>query len=168
MGSWPVSADGIQDRRSDTSFVTKKLIECPDCSGKLSPDAKVCPTCGRVNNWVHPALKDIEAMLRTWDYKMEIEFRGHEMKVKASYMNARQTIGWLLVALGVLALISSFAFGRLIGPALVLTTIGLSLVVFGLNGMTRKSIQIDIRRDDPIIGDYDQAFWRKVLERFEV
>lgn len=149
--------DGIGD-----VFAIKKLIRCPDCEVEISPDAEACPSCGRINDWVHPTLKRVIEHLDMWDEDVKHKARGHEMHIHSQSHNFWQGLGSLCFAVGVLCLLGSIFFYGLIG------FIGLfmipAVVLFAFVGTeTKQHLHIDLRKPDKITGNYDAKFWASVV-----
>lgn len=143
------------------------LIPCPSCTHQMSVDAESCPQCGAHTNWVHPTLERVISYVDTLNRATEFEALGHRLILHTEHQNLRQRIGnWSWKASIVLFILGMFSSAFLVFAMLSLF-VGGGLTLFGLSAIDRHELNIDLRTDRKIVGQYDGVFWADVIAILE-
>jgi hypothetical protein len=135
------------------------LIPCRSCGRDISADASACPSCGGVNDWVHPSLAVVVAHLAGRDQECRVEARGHVLHAVAMHHNMRQSFGGLAMMGGMISLPVGFFFPPMLGLGILLLCIGGALTGFGLSAATRKELTLDLRDPGLVVGPCDRDYW---------
>lgn len=139
------------------------MIPCPACANQISPDAEACPSCGRVNDWVHPILLDVITYLHNRPGLTSFDARGHEMVLQSRSQSLRQKVGLFLFKGSAFCLVGGVFAGWLLSLALMMLIVGGALTLFGLSAFTLQELHIDLRQPNKVKHSSDDGFWRDVL-----
>lgn len=139
------------------------LIPCEACGKPISVDSIACPSCGRLNEWVHPKIAQIVDHLRMHYPDTVYERRGHQIAIEIKTYSFRQQFGSACLAFSMLFVIAGLFIPFFMGLAILLLALGGCLVGFGLSAFTRHAIQIDIRLPNPVIAVSDAGVWASVI-----
>lgn len=135
------------------------LIPCRSCGNDISADAASCPSCGGVNDWVHPSLAAVATHLAGRDDECRVEARGHVLHAVAMHYNMRQSLGGLAMMGGMVSLPVGFFFPPMLGLGILLICIGGASTGFGLSAASRKELTLDLRVPGLVVGPCDRNYW---------